>query len=557
MPRKLVFVVLLILATSGASLVMAQERVVTTPISIEQDQLAAGAYTTNRVLLAGRQFFAVPYLPADGHGEGPNGPRAHQREMFYADSLEPTDYRLPFLRVNGIDSQNCFACHNSAGTSQSERSRGRTQKTGGVGGSADFASVLYANPEPFDERLTYIVRVPPKSFGTGYLQELALEMTSDLQKAEEIATSQAAQFPGNPVTANLVTKGVDFGQITITCPTATCSNPTRDTSQVEGVSQDLIVRPLQHKGVAATLRSFTKTALDFHFSMQPVEVVGMNTDCDRDGLINEMAVDVTNPASSSASLPVQQSLGNVAALAAFAGMLRPPVNGNQADSAEVEYGKELFASIGCTNCHVPTLRTRPHPRFRIELAEPAPGCPTSTTTAQLGSFAEAESAQHPALLAIDEQQKPAQAEGGFSTACPSGFYCIDLTNPGSVTDEFLPRLPANSDRTVTVPLYSDLKRHDLGPFLAQVDPPQADDAGNPIPNREWLTTKLWGVADNGPWIHDGRARTLNEAILMHDGPDGNDQQGEAQAEVDAYQALSATDQEALIAFLESLQVPAI
>jgi hypothetical protein len=533
---------------------MAQERVVTSGISIEQDQLAAGAYTTNRVLLAGRQFFAVPYLPADGHGEGITGPRAAQRQMFYADSLQPAYYTLPFLRVNGIDSQNCFACHNSAGTSASEGSRGRTQKRGGVGGSADFASVLYANPEPFDERLTYIVRVPPKSFGTGYLQELALEMTATLQKIEADATSHAAQFPGNPVTANLVAKGVSFGQITITCPNATCSSPTRDTSHVEGVSPDLIVRPLQHKGVASTLRSFAKSALDFHFSMQPVEVVGMNTDCDRDGLINEMAVDVVNPALSSSSLQVQQSLGNVAALAAFAGMLRPPVNNNQIDSVQVANGKEIFAAIGCTNCHVSNLTTRPNPKFRIELAEPAPGCPTSPAGPQLGSFAEVRSSQHPALLAIDAEQKVTQS-GSLSTACPSGFYCIDLTNPGTVGDEFLPRLPANSNGTVTVPLYSDLKRHDMGPFLAQVDPPQADDAGNEIPNREWLTTKLWGVADNGPWLHDGRARTLNEAILMHDGPNGNGPHGEAQAEVDAYQALPASDQDALIAFLESLQVP--
>ena len=558
MSRRIPFILLLV-ALAAASPALAQDRVVTTAISIEQDQLAAGAYTTDEVLQAGRQFFAAPYLPADGHGEGPTGPRATQRSTFFSDSIEPNPLVMPFLRVNGIDSQACFGCHNSAGDHVPQGQTGRTQKPGGVGGAADFASVLFANPEALDQRLTYIIRVPPKSFGTGYLQELALEMTRTLQKLEALAVYQASKAPGSPATVNLVAKGVSFGQITITCPNSACTNPTRDTSGVEGVSPDLIVRPLQHKGVAATLRSFSKSALDFHFSMQPVEVVGINTDCDKDSLINEMAVDVINPVLSSASLPVQQSLGNVAALAAFAGMLRPPVSNNfVSDDAEVGRGKRIFADIGCTNCHVPTLTTRPNPMFRIQLAEPATSCPNSGYGSQLGSFAEANAAQHPAILASNAQESAEQSEGpaGPSVSiCPNGFYCINLTNPGPVGDEFLPRLPANLNGTVDVPLYSDLKRHDLGTFLAQSDPPQADDAGNLIPNREYLTSKLWGVADNGPWLHDGRARTLNEAIIMHDGYDGNGPHGEAESEVDAYQALSANDQKALLAFLGSLRVP--
>ena len=121
--------------------------------------------------------------------------------------------------------------------------------------------------------------------------------------------------------------------------------------------------------------------------------------------------------------------------------------------------------------------------------------------------------------------------------------------------EFFPRLPANPDTTVTVPLFSDLKRHDMGQFLAQVDPQQADDAGNNIPNREWLTSKLWGVVDNGPWIHDGRARSLREAILMHAGPNGTDTDSEASPVIASFLALSPTDQQAIIDFLETLTIP--
>lgn len=576
----LVLFALACLGTTG--LVIAQDRVVTTPASIEQD-LLPGFYTVNEVLQSGRQFFAAPYLPEDGHGEGDGGPRADQRRALWEMATTGDGLELPFLRVNGLDSQDCFACHNTAGSYVPPGEIRRTEKPGGVGGSADFASVLFANeffPELSgvslqeeerqtldQERLTHVVRAPPKAFGTAYAQELALEMTDELQQIEADATTLAAASPGTPITRNLTAKGVDFGSITITCPTSSCNSPDRNTANVDGVSPtDLIVRPFQHKGIAATIRSFTKTALDFHFSMQPVEVVGINTDCDADGLRNEMAVDVTSFAANASSLQVQQSLGNTLALTAFTGMLRPPVTDNQFLSREVANGKQIFSQIGCADCHVPTLDTRPYPQFRIELSEPADGCPTSggtyggSSTPRLGSFAEADATKHPAIKAVDNQRQ-AEAARGTSAAviCPNDFYCIDLTSPGvdpnNLPGDFLPRLPQNKDGTVTVPLYSDLKRHDLGPYLAQVLPNQADDAGTAIPAREWLTTKLWGVADNGPWLHDGRARTLREAILMHDGETGNDNQGEAVSAVNGFQGLSAADRDDLIAFLESLSVP--
>jgi hypothetical protein len=380
-------------------------------------------------------------------------------------------------------------------------------------------------------------------------------MTRELEEIEAAAVASASANPNTPVTVNLSAKGIGFGRLTVTCTNNECKEPIRDTDEVVGISQDLIVRPFQHKGVTATLRSFTKTALDFHFSMQPVEVVGVGNDCDDDVWVNEMAVDVSPFAATPTA--VQQSLGNVAALVAFTGMLRPPVSAARTSGADK--GRELFAQIGCTSCHVESLTTRRRPQFRIELAEPAERCPDTSVyggrSPKLGSFAEVGSDVHPAKKAVDNQRQAEIANNNAIGLCPSGFYCIDLTHLGSVPSEFTPRLPANLDESVTVPLYSDLKRHDLGPFLAQVNPEQADDGGNDIPNPQWLTTKLWGVADNGPWIHDGRARTLREAILMHDGEDGNQQQGEARQEVDAFQLLPFADQENVIDFLESLSVP--
>jgi hypothetical protein len=99
-------------------------------------------------------------------------------------------------------------------------------------------------------------------------------------------------------------------------------------------------------------------------------------------------------------------------------------------------------------------------------------------------------------------------------------YVIPLNPPESaVTDFQLPRLPVNPDKTVDVPLFSDLKRHNIGKILSDPLPPlpaQGTDVANIINvPQEFITRPLWGVADTGPWLHDGRATSLRLAILFH------------------------------------------
>jgi CxxC motif-containing protein (DUF1111 family) len=69
----------------------------------------------------------------------------------------------------------------------------------------------------------------------------------------------------------------------------------------------------------------------------------------------------------------------------------------------------------------------------------------------------------------------------------------------------------------------------------------------------WRTAPLWGIgytdyvaggAGRGGYLHDGRARTLTEAILWHG--------GEAATSRQRFEALSKADREALLAFLQSL-----
>jgi hypothetical protein len=66
-------------------------------------------------------------------------------------------------------------------------------------------------------------------------------------------------------------------------------------------------------------------------------------------------------------------------------------------------------------------------------------------------------------------------------------------------------------------------------------------------NQEWRTPPLWGVRDSAPYMHDGRAETLLEAIAMHD--------GEAAGTRDRFLQLPLADRHALIAFLATLAAP--
>ncbi len=69
---------------------------------------------------------------------------------------------------------------------------------------------------------------------------------------------------------------------------------------------------------------------------------------------------------------------------------------------------------------------------------------------------------------------------------------------------------------------------------------------NPRPTSEFLTRKLWDVANSDPFGHRGDLTTLTEAIYFHG--------GDACAERDAFFSLSQASQDAIIEFLKTLQV---
>jgi CxxC motif-containing protein (DUF1111 family) len=102
-------------------------------------------------------------------------------------------------------------------------------------------------------------------------------------------------------------------------------------------------------------------------------------------------------------------------------------------------------------------------------------------------------------------------------------------------------------RSQTIKPYTDLLLHDMGPGLADTYV-EGEASGN-----LWRTSPLWGIgytdrvmgaAGKVGYLHDGRARTLTEAVMWHGGEAAKAQQ--------RFAALSATDRAALLAFLQSL-----
>jgi len=91
---------------------------------------------------------------------------------------------------------------------------------------------------------------------------------------------------------------------------------------------------------------------------------------------------------------------------------------------------------------------------------------------------------------------------------------------------------------IQAPIYSDLLLHDMGDALAD----GMTDGG--ATSRQWRTAPLIGLRFAKELMHDGRAATVEDAILAH--------AGEALAAANAYRALSSSDQQTLLAFVEAL-----
>jgi CxxC motif-containing protein (DUF1111 family) len=118
--------------------------------------------------------------------------------------------------------------------------------------------------------------------------------------------------------------------------------------------------------------------------------------------------------------------------------------------------------------------------------------------------------------------------------------CAGCHTPTLVTGEHAISAVANQ----TIHPYTDLLLHDMGDRLSDGRPDFLAEG------TEWRTPALWGIGlvnvvnPMATFLHDGRARSLAEAILWHG--------GEADAAREAFRMASRADRTALIAFLQSL-----
>ena len=188
--------------------------------------------------------------------------------------------------------------------------------------------------------------------------------------------------------------------------------------------------------------------------------------------------------------------------------------------------------IGITSEFRPTENRNPMSGLPVDAldAAPDPEVPTSTVQAVV---------HYLRALAPPAPGAPtaARAEG---EALFASVGCALCHTPTLTTGAH--KLSALAHKSV--PLYSDLLLHDMGDALAD-NRPDGSATG-----REWRTTPLWGLRLmrqflNGQafLMHDGRARSVEEAILLHG--------GEALASRTAFAALSAGQRAAMLDFVES------
>ena len=454
-----------------------------------------------RLIEHGRKVFAANWTTSEGGGR----PLTKGNGRGLSDVSAPLLGARAFNRISGPDANSCMGCHN--------------QPYGIAGGSGDFVANVFVLGQRFDfatfERGDTVPtrgavdelgqaatlssignsRHTPGLFGSGYIEMLAREMTADLHRIRD------GMRRGD--TRILMSKGISFGRITRR------ENGLWDVSEVVGLPRislitatpidppSLVLRPWHQAGNSVSLRDFTNTSYNQHHGVQSTERFGANTDPDGDGISNELTrADVT-------AASVYQ------AVMAVPGQVIP--NNAKVERAILN-GQRLFSAFRCAACHVPAL---PLSRQGWTFTEPGPFNPPGNL--------------HPGdartlRVTLNDPALP-----------------LPRLAPGRVADELL-----------WVPAYTDLKLHDVSDPADQM-PMEVLDMNWPVwapkftgGNRRFLTTRLWGVANSGPYFHHGLFSTMRQAVLGH--------AGEALASRTAFQAASMDEQDALIEFLKSLQV---
>lgn len=391
-------------------------------------------------------------------------------------------------RVTGPNAQSCDACH--------------SVPFGDGAGKVMMNNIR--DPLHTGDVSQFINRQPPHIFGIGALQLLAEEMSQILQGQVNLGRVEVQQS-GQAVIVELMAKGVSFGAITIN------KDGTLDNRKVLGIDPDLLVKPIEWKGVTSNVRAFVRDAGHNELGMQATEMVGLDVDGDGDGVVNELSVgDITAMVIYQAAQPRPTTRQELASL----GLIDPLTAQEQ---VLISQGQELFQKSGCDSCHKPVL------------------------TLDNSIYSE------PSLSAAYRDIKFPSGQNPVSHGLSTGqAITFDLTKdlPDNIIELSdgktfpLGNFEKDEQGRTIVRLFGDLKRHDMGAALAEA----VDEVGTGAAN--FMTKELWGVGSTAPYLHDGRATTLDEAIVLHG--------GDSRFSQVRYMALSADDKNAVQAYLNNL-----
>jgi len=379
------------------------------------------------------------------------------------------------LAIGAGLADSCAACH------------GRPRGSAGAGGD------VCTRPDSRDA---------PHLFGLGLKEMLADEITSDLRAIRTRAISDA-QLKGIPVTKQLKSKGIRYGSIT--------ANPdgALDTSKVQGVNADLRVRPFFSHGKTISIREFIIGALNDEMGLQAVDpdllsAHGGGSVTTPSGMVLNGQLDqIDGPKAASASDdPDGDGVTNEIPTSVVDHLEFYLLNyfkaGTYEETKLTQRGRLLFVEIGCANCHIPDLRIN-HDR----------------------RVANVETVYDP-------------VHGFFNQLFSTASVLVDSVDDGS---GYPPLRPPNGQPFLVKDIFTDFKRHDLGPNFHERN-------FDGTMQTQFITTALWGVGSTAPYGHDGRSINLTEVILRHG--------QEAQSARDHFADLSRTNQHAILDFLNSL-----
>ena len=470
------------LIPSTSDIVWAQETDITQTPNIEQagikkslaDQIGAGR---GDIFTPNSSLYLIARDPFRSIRRGRN---LFQRKFTVAQGLGPRtgDGRGDIVADGSIGaglSDSCAGCH------------GRPR------GSAGFGGDVFTRPDSRDA---------PHLFGLGIIEMLADEITQDLRQTRSRAAAQA-QATQRAVVISLKSKGIFYGKIRV--------NPdgSVDPFQLEGVNEDLRVRPFFHHGGTISIREFVVGALNAEMGLEAFDpdllaastkkevvvtpagmvldgttdkieappAVSESDDSDLDGVANEIPVSLVDH--------MEFYLLNYF----------KPATGRETHNTK--RGRRLFEKIRCTVCHIPSLVIEKDRRVAdVE----------TVYDSRRGIFNRL-----------------------FATATP-----LIQQVPGSGN----PPVKQPQDQSFVVKnIYADFKRHDLGPNFWERN-------FDGTLTKKFMTEPLWGVGSSAPYGHDGRSIDLWSVIMWHG--------GEAQEARDRFAGLSDKKQADVIDFLQTL-----